>query len=272
MRFKTWLENNWQRFGHQKYFPWMRDYDRPFQRKASSLLGKDVEDYGLDDSQYDVTNLYHVTRSLSAVKTSGKLLSRAQLGYKVMGLGGGNSNMSPNTVSLTYSLAKAKEIYDAFQLVAKIVANQVPASQIYDYVNSFSNWQGWDEEELGAVDELLVQCGVPEESIRDGNEEEIRNTLDKTILTAQDRYEFLRDMEKAVIDDNPQSDSADYVEFDPVVGFTADFSQMKDLKTKDIAIIQCVVRKDAKIEHYVQEAEIRVPPEYLAIVRFMQPG
>lgn len=273
MKFKMWIEaeQQWQRFGHQKSFPFMREPDNPFMRKASPFLGNDVEDMGLDDSQYNPENMYHVTTNLPAVKASGLLKSRSQLGGQGIGLGGGPSNMAPNMISLTYNYGKAKEIYDGLQFVADVVSGRMPASSIYDYVMSHHDDRYDDMDgQLSNSDRVIAQY-VPKRFILDGDEAQIKAYLDRKILTPEDRYAFLQELETAVIEDNPIPDYSDTMEFDRTIGFTAPFEKIMGLRRENVAIIQVVVRRDADTSHYSQEAELRVLPQDVAIVRYLQP-
>jgi hypothetical protein len=273
MKFKLWFEaDEWQKFQRQKLLPFMNEPERPFARNATTFLGKDTEDYGLKDSQYEPGKLYHVTTNLSAVKIDSRLKSRAELGGKGIGLGGGPSNMSPRTVSLTYNYGKALEIYEGLKFVANIISGKMPASAIYDYVTSNNDNQFDDMgEQLSNVDRVLLDYGVPKEVVLSGDEQNIKAILDKELDTPKWRYHFLQELETAVLDDNPTEDNSDSVEFNPVVGFTAPFEQISGLVPQNIAIIQVVLRKDAETSHYVQEAELRVDPKDLAIVRYLQP-
>jgi hypothetical protein len=271
MKFKLWFENQWQKFQRQRLLPYMHEPERPFGRHATTFLGKDTEDFDLKDSQYEPGLLYHVTTNLKGVKIDSRLKSRAELGGQGIGLGGGPSNMAPNMVSLTYNYGKALEIYEGLKIVADIVSNRISASTIYDYVISHHDSRFDTENKISNTDRALIYFGVPKKIILDGDEEKIKIVLNTKIVNAEQKYELLQDLEKAVLEDNPSNDNSDYIQFDPVVGFTAPFESIKGLNANNIAIIQVAIRKDAEVNHYVQEAEIRVNPKDLVILRYFRP-
>lgn len=261
MEFKLWLMENWERFGHQKTFSFLREPENPFQKDASSLLSKDDQET-MEESGYKPDKLYHVTTNLPAIKRDMMLKSREESGS--IGLGGGPSNMSPTLVSLTYNYSRALEIYEGFKFVCNIISGQFLASDIYDYMSGMDdNHFNGDEEELSKFEEVLNDYGVPEEVLVDGDEEKIKVILNKNISTPKERYEFFQSLENSILDEN------DIVQ--KVIGFTAPFNSIKSLKLQNIAIIQVAIRKNADIEHYGTEAEIRVSSKDLAIIRYMKP-
>lgn len=266
MRFKTFIEQTWKGFERQKMFPFMYNTEQgPWQRTPNTHIGNDLNKYG--EMPYRPEAFYHVTRDLRGVIRQQKLLSRSQLGDKVMGLSGFTSYENPHTVSLTYNLSRAREIYDAFKLVAQIVSGRVTASQIYDYLNP-DNFDDFDQ--LTAPEQVVAHY-VPKKYIRNGDTEKIKAILDKKIRTPEERYDFFRDMEGAVEQEESGQENDEYVRVQSVIGFSAPFEQMKTLDPRNIAIIQCVVRKHADVTHLPGEAEVRVPPEDLQIVRYLQP-
>lgn len=273
MNFKFWIEadEKWQRFGHQKTFPFLREPENPFFKNAEFFLGKDIEDFGLKHSQYAPEKMYHVTTNLPAIKSSNELKSRSQLKTQEIGLGGGPSNMAPNMVSLTYSYQKAKEIYDGLVFVSNIVNGNVLASDIYDYAASQNDHHNYlDEDQLSNFEQVLINY-VPEKIVIDGDETKIKIYLNNKIKTPKEKYNFLQELESAIVEDNPIPDYSDNMEFDKVVDFTAPFDKIKFLKKENIAIIQVVVRKNANTHHYSQEAELRVLPQDIAILKYFQP-
>lgn len=265
MNFKLWLEE-WTKFDRQRYLPFMRG--EPLYQYAKPFIKDDIKDFGLEDSAYTPDKLFHVTTNLSAIKASGILKSRSQLGNTTFGLGGGPNNMSPRAISLTYNYGRALEIYESFRFVADIVSNKTTAYEIYVYASSANNIN-YDDDELSNTDEVLNQY-VPKKYIVNGDDEKIKLILNKKITTPREKYEFLQELESAVIADN-KTDYSDYAEFEPVIGFTTDFHYVQNLKRHNIAIIQVAIRKDASVEHYQPEAEIRVDPADVVIVRYLQP-
>jgi len=146
----------------------------------------------------------------------------------------------------------------------------IPASQIYSYVSGSTD-NNYNDERLSNVDRVLIGHGVSKKTVLSGDEEKIKSILDKKVINPEIKYEFLQELEKAVLEDNPPIDNAEEMQFDPVVGFTAPFENMKTLDPRNIAIIQVLIRKNSQTNHYSQEAEIRADPKDLVILRFLQP-
>lgn len=269
LQFRLWLENEWKKFPHQKLLPFAQDHENPLYQYAKPFLGSDYEDFGLEDSQYEPQKLYHVTTNLNGVKAKLALKSRQELGNKTIGLRGGPSNMAPNMVSLTYNYSRALEIYEGLKFVTQIAENKILASEIYSYASS-DNYDYYDDETLSNVDEVLVSFGVPKKVILSGDTNALDTILNRKITTPKQKYEFLQELENARIDDD-KVDYSDTVEFQQVIGFTAPFESIKNLKLDQIAIVQVLLRKHANTEHYWQEAEIRVSSQDIAIIRYIQP-
>jgi len=261
MNFRAWLES-WESFPRQRQLPFMNWPENPWMRKGASFV----------EEEYESDNLYHVTPALDKIKQTLVLKSRAQLGHQTGGLGGGGQGLAPSKISLTYSFSRARELYDQFQFVAAIVGNRIKASQIWSSVSSLSNDYYYDEETLSHTDEVLIDYGIPKSLVVNGEEQKIAVVLDKKIKTAKAKYEFFQALEKAVLEDNQPEDHSEYVYTTEVVGFTEPFEQMKQLNPKQIAIIQVVVRKNARIEHVSEEMEIRASPKDVAIVKWFQPA
>lgn len=259
MKFRVWLEE-WEKFPRQRQFQFINQPENPWQRKGSSF----VED------EYEPDQLYHVTPALDKIKQTLVLKSRAQLGHRTAGLGGGGQGLAPNKISLTYNFSRARELYDQFQFVAAIVNNRILASQIWRSVSSLSE-DYYDEETISNVDQVLLDYKVPKQLIMNGEEQKIAAILDRRIKTGKAKYEFFQVLEKAVLEDNQPEDHSEYVYTTSVIGFTEPFEQMAKLNPNQIAIIQVVVRKNAPVEHVSEEMELRVNPRDIHIIRFLQP-
>jgi hypothetical protein len=275
MNFLLWMEaqQDWKGMVRQKELPFMRQPDNPLYKNAKSVE-PELKHYR--DVQYEPGQLYHVTTSLSNIKRDQALKSRRQLGgmAKTSGLGGGAINQAPGLVSLTYNYERAKEIYDGIMYVVSICQGKIKASQVYDRLYDAAGGYDYDEDdELTSVQEFLTDY-VPEQLVRDGEADKIRAILDKKIRTAKDVYDFFQGMESAVVEDQDKNhgDWSDEVLTYNVIGFTGDFINMKRIQPKDVAIIQCLVRKNAAVEHEPREVELRVKPEDLVILRYMQPN
>jgi hypothetical protein len=263
----------WNSFGYrQKELPFMHQPDNPLQRNAKSVE-PELKHY--KDTQYEPGKLYHVTTNLSNVRHDQALKSRRQLGgtAKTSGLGGGVRNEASGFVSLTYNYERAKEIYDAIMYVVSICQGKVKASQVYDRLHDAAqNYSYEDEDELTSVEEFLTDY-VPEQFIKDGEVDKIKVILDKKVKGPNAVYDFFQGMEAAVVEDQDKSHgdwSEDILTYN-VIGFTGDFANMRRIQPKDVAIIQCLVRKNASVSHEPREVELRVAPDDLVILRYMQP-
>ena len=268
-------QQDWKGMVRQKEFPFMQQPDNPLYKNAKSV---EPELKGYKDTQYEPGKLYHVTTNLSNIKQDQALKSRRQLGgsARTSGLGGGVKNEASGMVSLTYNYERAKEIYDAIMYVVSICQGRVKASQVYDRLSDAAGSYDYDygeEEELTSVEEFLSDF-IPEQLIRDGEVEQIRVILDKKIRTAKGVYDFFQGMEAAVVADQDKGhgDWSEEILTYNVIGFTGEFANMKRIQPKDVAIIQCLVRKNAAVQHEPREVELRVRPEDVVILRYMQPN
>ena len=251
----------------------MRQPDNPLYRNAKEVES-DLEDYG--DAQYAPGKLYHVTTNLSAVRRDEALKSRRQLGgqAKTSGLGGGAKNEASNKISLTYNFGRAQEIYQAIKYVVNICQGKVKASQVYYHLHDSGDNHGRDEEdgELSNIENYLTDF-VPEQIVRDEESDKIARILDKKIKGAAAVYDFFVGMEQAAVEDQ-HAGASDWPE-EPlvynVIGFTAPFQNMSRIQPNDVAIIQCLVRKNAPVQHEPSEVELRINPEDIVILRYMQP-
>lgn len=275
MNFLLWMEaqDDWKGMVRQKELSFMHQPNNPLYRNAQSVE-PELKDY--KDTGYEPGKLYHVTTNLSNIKQDQALKSRRQLGgsARTSGLGGGVRNEASGMVSLTYNYERAKEIYDAIMYVVSICQGRVKASQIYDRLHDAAGGYDYgEEEELTSVEEFLSDF-VPEQLIRDGEVDQIRVILDKKIRTPKGVYDFFQGMESAVVEDQDKNHgdwSEDILTYN-VIGFTGDFMNMKRIQPKDVAILQCLVRKNAHVEHEPREVELRISPEDIVILRYMQPN
>ena len=273
--FKSWLEASqpqWDKFVHQRTFPFMHNHENPLNQYAKDFLGNDYRDLDMENAAYAPGKLYHVTTNLSGVRSSGMLKSRAELGGTSFGLGGGPTNMAPTAVSLTYSYDRAVQIYDDFKFVSMVVANRIPASEIHSRVSMARDSDYRDiDEEMDNFETVLINYGVTKEMIVDDDTNGISAALDKNITSPKAKYKFMQQLEAAVTKDEADYDHENGVKFDTVTGFTTPFEKMRSLKPENIAIIQVLLRKDATVEHYSQEAEIRANSKDLVVSRFIKP-
>jgi hypothetical protein len=259
MNFREFLES-WSSFkpGRQREFPFR--HEPGYDRKAHGFLEKDFIDPEMErDTDF---NLYHVTTNLPAVKASGGLKSRSELG--IQGLGGGGRNEAPNMVSTTYDYSKALKIYEDLKTVAEIVAGKVPASHAF----AMATEHVYDPYETPEIISVLRKR-LPEEvfrSIMDGELQE--SEMDRHIAPGEETYEFLQELEDAVTSHESQSD--DFYDRG-TTGFTAPFEDVARIRPQNVAIIQIVARKGAKSQHVPGEKEIRFKPEDLRIIRFSAP-
>lgn len=262
MKFRQWLENNWQNFPRQRLFSWM--HEPGYNRKPD--IGKEET-----HEDYLPQNIYHVTSNLAKVIASGRLKSRSELG--VSGLGGGPKNESPRTISATYDYNRALSIYHEFKYVLSIVRGAVKPSQIWSSFESnnhqhefFNGDDGYDDMQEGgqAVWDLLLQYGVSQQTLESGDDP--GPELDTHVKHPKDIYEFYQECENVFLDMGQDHDQASPMN---VIGFTADYATMKRIDPNQLAILQLAIKKGANFEHVANELEIRVAPEDVAIVRYI---
>jgi len=264
--FKTWLESqkDWNKFIHQRELSFMKQPENPLHQYAP--IPED-EYYS-----YKPEKLYHVTTNLHAIKIDLALKARSQLSKSQnIGLGGGARNESPRTISLTYNYHRALEIYNAILYVINICQGKIKASEVYEYLNNAADLD-FPEDELTHFENKLTYY-VPTKYVKNGDVNKIKQILDKKIKTPKNIYDFFTELEKAVIEDqhaNYADFSEDIITYN-VIGFTATYENMVKINPQNVAIIQCLIRKNSKIEHIPQEVEIRVAPENITILKYIQP-
>ena len=265
MDFRKFLESQWASIRpNQREMPFM--HEPGYYRKASNFLDQDMfspeetKPYS-GGSEFEKWNLYHVTTNLSAVKTSGRLKSCAELGGSV-GLG---CREGRNKVSTTHDFNRAMEIYNQLKLISELTRGLVPAHTAWD-VTTGGLQDPWDFQEVRGVLKSYLPKKVYS-AISDGQLPE--ETMDRYINTPELVYDFWQSLESAVSGAESEMER-DTNEFS-VIGFIGDFNSMKKINPKEIAIIQLVVRKDAQSEQIPQEKEIRFSPEDLRIIRYYQP-
>jgi len=271
MKFKLWLEaqEDWKSLvrGRQKEFPFQ--YEPGVQRKASGFADPDMYDPEMEDKPLEHQNMYHVTTALDAVKKSGQLKSRAELGGANIGLGGGPAGESPWAVSVTYDEYRARDIYDEIKSVSALANGQVPASTVFN--SMLGRIDAHNEELEGKIYDSLTDYGIPKkelEKIKFGD----TSIIDKYIKTPKDIYEFYQSLENIIIGYETEADADFLGGYEMgVIGFTAPFEQMKKIKPDQVAIIQVAARKGADPEQVPYEKELRFWPEDLWIVRYYQP-
>lgn len=259
MNFREFLES-WSSFkpGRQKEFPFR--HEPGYNRKAHDFLEKDFLDQNLEyDTDFDI---YHVTTNLPAVRASGGLKSRSELGTQ--GLGGGGRNEAPDMVSTTYDYDKALKIYEDIKMVAEMAAGQVTASQAFAMATEHL-YEPYEVPEIVSA----LRNRLPEEIFRGIMEGELQeNEMDRHIPPGRETYEFMQDLEDAATSHESQSD--DFYDRG-TTGFTAPFDDVATIRSQNVAIIQLVARRGAKSQHIPGEKEIRFKPEDLKTMRFSQP-
>lgn len=260
MRFREFIES-WSSFksGRQKEFPFQ--HEPGYVRKAHGFLEKDFLDSELE---YDTDfNLYHVTTNLPAVRASGRIKSRSELGG-AQGLGGGGRNEAPDLVSTTYDYNKALRIYEDLKTVAELAAGRVTATQVFSMATE-NVYDPWESEEIRSV----LTNKLPKEVFRGIENGSIpEEEMNKYISGPEDVYDFLQSLEDAVTSYESQSD--DFYDRG-TTGFTAPFESIASIRPENLAIIQLVARKGANPQHVPGEKEIRFRPEDLRIIRFSKP-
>ena len=262
MDFREFLESQWSSFrpGRQREFPFQ--HEPGYNRKATDYLDDDTLDPEIE--AHTDFNFYHVTTNIQAVKSSGRLKSRQELG--IVGLGGGSANEKPNMVSTTYDYGRAIEIYHQLRLVAEMCRGQVRASIAWD-VTTDGLYDAWDADEVVGV----LQDWLPKnvfQAVSDG-EMELDPILDKYIRTPRSVYEFFQALETAVSAYELGSDSTYNLSN---IGFTGNFDDMVKVDPRQVAIVQVVARKGASSQQVSLEKEIRFYPKDLKIIRYFQPA
>jgi hypothetical protein len=267
MNFRKFIESDWTSLrSPQKEFPFM--HEPGYHRKATTFIDKDMLNPDDDeDQEFNNWNLYHVTTNLAAVRASGRLKSRSELGQQNWGLG--KSAMpgydNPQMVSITHDFSRAREIYDQMKLVTELTRGMVPAHTVWNMVTN-ALYEPWDHSEIRNVLKSYLPLNIYKSIYRGEMDEE---EMDKYINSPEKIYDFMQSLESAVTEIENYSDR-DSNELS-VMGFAADFEAMKNIDPKQIAIIQVVARKDAQSDHNPQEREIRFFPKDLRIVRYFQP-
>lgn len=221
----------------------------------------DLEDFTPEGEDLDewVTGFYHVTSNLPAVLNAGELKSRRQLGDKAIGLGGGGANMAPDKVSVTHNYNKARELVDMMRFAADVVHGKVSPSQVLssmmDQYGDFEFFEG-----TKTYDALRWQ-GIPKKLLRDGSDQDIDQYLDSNISLGKDAYEFMQDLDEALMMDH-EEEGADHYS-----GFTLPYEQFVKINPDNIGIVQVVVRKDAQSEHVPGELELRFDPDDVMLLQ-----
>ncbi|MCK9458154.1 MAG: hypothetical protein M0R80_00560 [Proteobacteria bacterium] len=262
MNFRKFLESDWSSLRPpQREFPFM--HEPGYYRKAAPFLDKDM--FSPDEDQdFETWNLYHVTTNLSAVRASGRLKSRSELGQNNWGLGKSQYD-NPRMVSTTHDMNRARQIYDQMKLVTELARGLVPAHTVWDMATD-ALYEPWDHSEIRSVLKSYLPRNIYK-SMAEGEVEEAE--MDKYIKTAEAIYAFMQSLESAVseIELDSNRDTNDL----SVMGFAADFEDMKKIDPNQIAIIQVVARKDAQSEQNPQEREVKFFPQDLRIIRYWQP-
>jgi len=264
MNFKLWLEAKWKSLlgGRQKEFPFT--HEPGVQRKAGEFVDPNVIDPEMEEAPPEEQNLYHVTTAIDAVRQSGRLKSRRELGGKV-GLGGGPMSEAPDLISVTYDWYRAQQIYEEIKFVAELVQGQVPASTVWD--SMLGRIDPHDEELEGELFGILEDYGLPK-SVIEKIEWGDSSLINQYIKTPKQIYSLFQELETTIT----SSEGGDQPAYEMgVIGFTGSFEQMREIDPSQVAIIQVAARKDAQPEHIPYEKELRFRPENLWIVRYLQP-
>jgi len=250
--------SQWQKMRRQREFPFA--HEPGYFRKGKPWIDPEYVEY--EAEQYnDQLNLYHVTTDLPGVISAGKLLSRKELGYKNIGLGGGIKNEAASMVSATYNYSKALQIYETLKHTIDIAHGKVKASDIF---NSFWGQTPHDE----ALDEVLndfLPDGAIQEIDTTGNSDAI---IDQHIKGPKNIYNFFQKLEQKILWEELQQDDTYNIS---QAGATADFDSVMKINPANIAILQLVAKKDAQPEHIPIEQELRFLSQDLKVVRYLQP-
>jgi hypothetical protein len=224
---------------------------------------RDISDTAVerDDPEF-VGGFYHVTTNLPAVLHWGALKSRKQLGDTGPGLGGGFENQSPNKISVTYNSQKAFEIYEMLEFASMTAHNKVTAEQILNFVTgNFGAEITPDSNVIG----VLKWFGISKRVLRDEFFEGLEEELNKRIITGEQKYEFLIQLEDALGKDESEFDSGGDYSAPKRVGLTVPFETFSQINPENIGIVQLEARKDAQPEHVQQELELRFNAEDLRL-------
>ena len=248
----------WSPFApRQRELPFM--YEPGLQRKAGKYMDRSYLSPD-DEKEYENFNLYHVTINLAGVLTAGGLKSRAQLG--TTGLGGGWEDEAKNLISTTHDSGRARLIYDGILWVCSIVQGNARASTIWSDTTGYYD----DYDEVVKVIYDFIPKKIAKE-MKDGNVS-WDEMLDKYITTPQQKYDFFKKLEQAIVAAELENDET--YELSPV-GFTGSFEDMLKINPSQVAILQLAVRKGAWSEHKPLEREIRFRPQDLRVIRYTKP-
>jgi hypothetical protein len=262
MNFRNFVESEWSSLRPpQREFPFM--HEPGYYRKAAPFLDKDMFNRD-EEAEFENWNLYHVTTNLSAVRASGRLKSRAELGQHNWGLGKSRYD-NPRMVSTTHDINRARQIYDQMKLVTELARGLVPAHIVWDMTTD-ALYEPWDHPEIKNVLKSYLPRQIYK-SMAEGEIEEVE--MDKYIKTGAAIYAFMQSLESAVaeIEEDSNRDTNEL----SIMGFAANFEDIKQIDPKQIAIIQVAARKDAQSEQNPQEREIKFFPQDLKIIRYWKP-
>lgn len=237
---------------------------------------------------------FHVTTRASAVAKAKRLKSRAELDQEtgggqtlVRGLGGGPSDV----ISVTFSLDRAKALWEGMRSLSRAVRGETSFSELY---GDFFDWTGFPEDPIwkswlddpersedqlrrlfdGLVRRLLLghtsRGDLDEMKTARFWREEIRD-LEPQIndLSPPDVYEAINGAEAfldAAMEGAKNSKGQGPELCTRMFGFHAPFRSFVAIEPDEISIVQLSCKTNAKANYIVRECELRIPPKDLKIV------
>ena len=248
----------------------------------------------------DYSGIWHVTTAASAVRRAGRLLSRRELHaarIRHVGLGGGPLDLAPDRVSVVVRPEAAERLVRAMSLAALAARNRIPAWIVAREAVNFSGWYDyageagtrvWDyEEKVAEYDahvtslhrRLIPDYGWTDTTEGDPDEIEVawstpdaRAALEKAHSTGYAKYMLIRDIEDVAIifrqfaigDAGPAEDLI-LRETSPVT-FTEPWERWKNVDPRDIRALRLAVRKEADVDPFPAEGELRFLPKDVRVL------
>lgn len=211
-------------------------------------------DCGVDEECAD--GFWHVTVAKDAVLAEG-LKSRQELGYKVVGLGGGYRNQAPGLVSLTWSSGKASEIEEALLLAVKAARGEIGPLDVF---NAVAGRYGVDLPGP-AVCAVLRRVGIHPDILEDEDLIGFDAALEAISLSPEETYAFLQELDDAFEKEFDRTET-----FPDRVGLTAEWEMMASLDPYQIATLRVAVRPGAAVEFVPEEQELRFSSRDLVVL------
>lgn len=248
--------------------------------------------------------LFHVTTRVDAVRASGGLKARRELGG-IVALGGGPKNEAPDLVSFVYDRSRALWLYGAIHATARAARDQIDAVELVklmfewtgfpddsDWSSFIDNWiemhaEVWGEEQAetemwGMLVDVGASIGVPEFALSSDSLVSFRQSdwlrlvdahadaVRANLGSARAKYRAVQDFEQILSARFTSVDSvdSDLISCESVVGFTAPFDRFSKIDPDQVSVLQCEARIGANVDFEPSECELRFAPKDVRVVRY----